>query len=82
MSLVTVAPTVDRSVVGTMVDFASAVPYHLDPGAWSEMTLPATEDWLAQTPCRASTREEGVIFPDRKAPELLYAKWTRLGTVH
>src|SRR6187397_860655 len=26
MSPVTVAPTVDRSVVGTMVDFASAVP--------------------------------------------------------
>jgi hypothetical protein len=82
MSPVTVAPTVDRSVVGTMVDFASAVPYHLDPGAWSEMTLPATEDWLAQTPCRTSTREERVIFPDRKAPELLYAKWARPATVH
>ena len=82
MSYVTVAPTADRSVVGTMVDFAFAVPYHLDPGAWSEKTLSATEDWLAQTPCRASKREERVIFPDRKAPELLYAKWARHGTVH
>ena len=82
MSLVTVAPTADRSVVGTMIDFASAVPYHLDPGALSEMTLPATEDWLAQTPCRASKREERVIFPDKKAPELLYAKWGRRRTVH
>lgn len=82
MSTVMVAPTADRSVVGTMVDFAFAVPYHLDAGAWNELTLPATEDWLAQTPCRASKRDEYVIFPDRKAPELLYAKWARPGTVH
>jgi hypothetical protein len=82
MRAVTVAPTADRSVVGTMVDFAFAVPYHLDPGAWSEKTLPETEDWLARTPCRSSRREELVIFPDKKAPELLYAKWGRRGTVH
>lgn len=82
MSPVTVAPTADRSVVGTMVDFAFAVPYHLDAGAWDEKTLPATEDWLAQTPCRASKRDDRVIFPDRKAPVLLYAKWGSPATVH
>ena len=33
---VVVAPTVDRSVVGIMVDFAKAVSWYLEPGQWTD----------------------------------------------
>ena len=37
MASVAVGPTVDRSVLGIMVDFAKAVPYHLAPGPpWAD----------------------------------------------
>ncbi len=73
MRPVTVGPTADRSVVGTMVDFAFAVPHYLDQGAWGETSLAFVEARLAKTPCRASKRD--VVFPYRKAHELLMARW-------
>jgi Domain of unknown function (DUF6933) len=72
---VAVAPTVDRSVLGIMVDFAKAVPYYLEPGQWTTETLAAVEARLSETPCHAALSSDRVIFPDRKAPELLRAKW-------
>jgi hypothetical protein len=75
MQPVAVAPTVDRSVVGIMVDFAKSVPFHLEPGAWDETTLPFVEGRLAETPCHATRPFEEVVFPERKAPELLLARW-------
>lgn len=75
MRPVVVAATSDRSVLGIMVDFAKSVPFSLEPGAWDETTLPFAEARLAETPCHASRRLEDVIFPDRKAPELLLARW-------
>ena len=78
---VVVAPTVDRSVVGIMVDFAKAVSWYLEPGQWTDATLPLVEDRLAETPCRGSQRAERVVFPDRKAPELLRQKWAT-PTIH
>lgn len=44
MDSVVIGPTVDRSVLGIMVDFAKAVPYHLEPGRWSEASLRIVED--------------------------------------
>jgi hypothetical protein len=75
MGAVVVGPTVDRSVVGIMVDFAKAVPYHLDAGEWSAATLKVVEERLAKTPCHSARAFDGVIFPDKKAPEVLGAKW-------
>ena len=75
MASVTIGPTVDRSVLGIMVDFAKAVPYHLEPGEWKEGTLQSVEDRLAKTPCHAARSFERVIFPEKKAPEVLRAKW-------
>jgi hypothetical protein len=72
---VIVAPTVDRSVVGIMVDFAKALPYYLESGAWNESTLPLVEARLAKTPCHAGRRFEQVVFPERDAPRLLMARW-------
>ena len=36
---VSIDSTVDRSVLGIMVDFAKSVPYHLEPGHWDEKRL-------------------------------------------
>ena len=75
MASVAVGPTVDRSVLGIMVDFAKAVPYHLEPGQWGETTLRIVEERLAATPCHAALSWDRVIFPEQKAPEVLRAKW-------
>ncbi len=76
MSPVLVAPTIDRSVVGIMVDFAKAVPFYVNRGPWDETTLAFVEARLAGTPCHAGRRFDEVVFPDRKAPELLLARWS------
>ena len=75
MASVAVGATVDRSVLGILVDFAKCVPFHLEPGQWDEGMLPAVEACLAETPCYASGPDERVIFPERKAPQALMSKW-------
>ena len=75
MAPVVVAPTVDRSVVGIMVDFAKAVPFYLEPGGWDETTLPFVEAHLGETPCHAGKRRELVIFPDQAARAILATRW-------
>lgn len=75
MRPVLVAPTVDRSVLGTVVDFAKAVPYYAVSTYRGAPGLAGLEDWLAETPCHAALSQEKVVFPNRKAPELLMARW-------
>ena len=75
METVMIGPTIDRSVLGIMVDFAKGLPHYLEPGPWDETALIGVEQRLAETPCRASQRSERVIFPDSKAPELLRMQW-------
>ena len=74
MRPVVIRPTADRSVVGIMVDFAKAIPYQL-PAPWTEDSLWAVEETLATTPCHSGHSFDQVIFPDKKAPALLSAKW-------
>jgi len=75
MSPVIVADTADRSVVGIMVDFAKGVPFHLEPGAWDDSTLPFVEARLAETPCHSGRGFEDVVFPNQQTPQLLDARW-------
>jgi len=75
MTPVAIGPTVDRSVLGIMVDFAKSVSYHLEPGHWNEGTLRMVEGRLAETPCHAGRPFDGVIFPEKKAPEVLNSTW-------
>lgn len=72
---VVVGPTIDRSVLGIMVDFAKAIPYYGRDGQWTAENLAVVEDRLAETPCHAALSADRVIFPNRKAAELLRAKW-------
>ena len=75
MSPVVIGATIDRSVLGIMVDFAKGVPYYLEVGGWDDTSLGMVEDRLAETPCHAGKASDRVIFPDRKAPELLAREW-------
>lgn len=43
MHPVTVAPTVDRVVLGYLVDFAKAAPFYLEINGWDLTTLPFVE---------------------------------------
>ena len=73
MRLVRISKTIDRSVVGILVDFAKTRPFYLAPGVWDERTLPFLEARLAETPCHAGTRD--VVFPYRDAVALLHTRW-------
>jgi hypothetical protein len=75
MTPVRVGATVDRSVLGIMVDFAKGIPYYLEAGGWDDRSLEVVEDRLAETPCHAGERSDRVVFPEKKAPELLITKW-------
>ena len=75
MAPVHVGPTRDRSVVGSMTDFAKSVPHYLEVGGWDTTTLPFVEARLAETPCRTARQRASVIFPEQEAPRLLAAKW-------
>lgn len=77
-----VGRTVDRSVVGQLVDFAKAIPYYLPIDGWNESSLAGVEDKLAATPCRSSRSYSEVIFPQKKTIELLSAYWPSNGTRH
>ena len=82
MHPVIVAPTVDRSVIGIMVDFAKAVQFNADVGLSTEQGLVEVENLLAQTPCHAASASDRVVFPDQKAPALLRAAWLPQGPLH
>jgi hypothetical protein len=75
MQPVTIAPTIDRSVLGIMTDFTRMLPYYLHHGPWSEITLANAEDRLAENPCYAGREIGATIVAERKAPELLGARW-------
>lgn len=75
MDPVVTAATVDRSILGTLNDFAKAMPYYLDSVTPGPKTLVGLEAWLAQTPCHSASIRDRVVFPDRKAPDVLGTKW-------
>jgi uncharacterized protein DUF6933 len=75
MTPVAIAPTNDRSVMGTVIDFAKDIPYSLEIDGWDDTTLPFVEARLAETPCHAARRFEEVIFPEQDAPRLLEEMW-------
>jgi hypothetical protein len=76
MEPVHLAPTLDRSVLGVMVDASRAVPFYLPEGGWGEVDLHVAEVKLAHTPYYAGRRREEVVFPGLAATELLSARWS------
>lgn len=72
---VSVGKTLDRSVTGQLVDFATALPYYLPVNGWDAATLRVAEDKLTETQCLANRPFDEVIFPERAAVRLLEATW-------
>ncbi len=72
---VAVGKTTDRSVVGQMVDFAKALKFYLPEGGWGATDLRDAEARFAETPCRSGGARGDVIWPERKAIELLETTW-------
>jgi len=79
MHPVCVGPTRDRSVLGTLVDFARTVPYCLAENGWSDVDLRLTESRLAQTPCRVSAPGRSTLFPCDAVLRLLEEAWGGFG---
>ena len=75
MAPVAVAKTCDRSVVGTMVEFAHMLQHYLRDWPHDEAGLWAVEAHLAHTPCRATQAVGLAVWPDLAATELLEQAW-------
>lgn len=72
MAPVAVAKTCDRSVVGTMVEYAHLLQHYLRDWGHDEAGLWAVEAHLAHTPCRVTKPGAKGVWPDLKATELLH----------
>ncbi|MGH2361017.1 MAG: DUF6933 domain-containing protein [bacterium] len=75
MHPVHVGPARDRSVLGSLVQFAKDTSFYLPIRDWDDLSLLEVEDRLAETPWRTSSRVENTIFPNLAVPRLLQAKW-------
>ncbi len=74
MRPVVTAATIDRSVLGIVVEFAKLIPHYRAANIDAHHELAGLEDWLQHTPCHASSTAE-VVFPDLEAAALLGARW-------
>jgi hypothetical protein len=75
MTPVSVARTVDRSVLGILVDFAKMLPYCLDSIGWDAAALGVAQAALERNPCYAGRPFDQVIFPVRTTRQLLESRW-------
>jgi len=75
MTPVRVVKTVDRSVLGIMVDFAKLTSYRLKPGFSEHADLQEEEEFLWNVPCHAGRPRGGAVWPGEKAAELLEERW-------
>jgi hypothetical protein len=75
MNPVRVAKTTDRSVLGTMVDFAHMATYIIPEGNWGHADLDVLEAKLGTSPCRVSRGHGDSFFPDQKTFEVLQTRW-------
>lgn len=72
MGNVTVAPTNDRSVLGTVNEFVFSSRHYAPPeGGWDRRALTALEQWLERMPCRVTRPQSETVFPADLARELL-----------
>jgi len=79
MDPVQVAHTLDRSVIGSLVEFAFHAGHILAEDAHGtpadRPVLDAAEDFLWGMPCRVSAPRRRSFFPEDQVHELLKARW-------
>lgn len=76
MADVILAPTIDRSVLGTTVEFGRLIPYHFPEDAWDESFLPHVESVLSRVPSRLRGSGEAYITPKDVAKRVLENRWS------
>jgi hypothetical protein len=77
MQDVKVGSTSNRSITGTMVSFARALPYYLPQGVWDESDLRIAEDRFSETPYLCSRSLKETSWPIDVARKLLIEKWQK-----
>jgi len=82
MESVAVCRTRDRSVTGTLVDFAKALPYYLPCDGWDDGDLRLAEDRFAETPCRCARSIQQTVWPSRMTASLLSEHWQSPRNIH
>lgn len=82
MTTVGVGPTRDRSVTGTMVHFAKALPYYLPSDGWNRSDLFFAEDRFAETPCLCGRAARDTIWPRERAVQLLAEQSQSVQSLH
>lgn len=75
MDRVCVGPTASRSILGSMVDFAYMISVRQSAPILDDAGLAKAEVELAGMPCRVSSPSGRVIWPGKRAREVLAAKW-------
>ena len=73
---VVVGPTNDRSVLGILTDFSGMLPVYARWEPPTEAGLIEIEGKLGNTPCFASRKLEDTVWPERKAAELMWRRWS------
>lgn len=72
MDEIVIAPTNDRSVVGSMNEFVFSSRHYAPPDSgWNREALSALEGWLQRMPCRVTCPQSETVFPADLARELL-----------
>lgn len=79
---VAIGKTIDRSVLGQIVSFGKDLSFIIPEGLWGLEDLRDAEDRLGETPCRCSSRDEDVVWPEQKAVQLLETAWPKSRTRH
>ena len=72
MQPVVIAKTTSRSVLGSMVEFAKAIPYYLDMAEEQDRPLDFIEDNLGRFPCHVGGEW---FYPIARANEQLQNRW-------
>jgi hypothetical protein len=75
MAQVRLAKTENRSVLGILVDFAKMLPHALPLDYSDRSSLMDAEEFLWDNPCFAGKSSGEVVFPRKKAPDLLRERW-------
>ena len=76
MSPVLIGPTANRSILGSMNDFALDMPFYLKRPNWGESDLRIVELKLWKTPCRTSRPGNQTIFPHLATSRVLASRWS------
>ena len=82
MASVAIGRTRDRSVTGTMVEFAKELPYFLPSDGWDDTDLLYAEGQFSERPCLCGRTARETIWPRERTVQLLVEQWQSVRSLH